>query len=151
MTIATLITAQVITALLSVGLGDSSQAEVQVVDDPAVGHRLEVDCIAPCARPIHYSTSVADSPLGFVDLDRDGLVYSVWGTGCCYTVRVWRVTSRGVSKVLETGSRSLPSLVTNPRLAVVTYMRPIDQTGRETSMSLRPVRWTYRQKHFARS
>src|SRR5438045_4015131 len=100
--------AQVAAASLRVGLGEGSNAAIQVVEDRRVGYRLTVDCINSCARPLHYSTSIGDSPLGLLDLDRDGLVYSVWGTGCCYIVRVWKVTSHGVAKVFEAGSRGRP-------------------------------------------
>jgi hypothetical protein len=135
--------AQVAAASLRIGLGDSSEATIQVVNDGSTGYRLKVDCLNKCARPLHYSTPISDTPLGLLDLDHDGLVYSVWGTGCCYIVRVWKVTANGVTKLLETGSRGVPSLVTAPRLAIVTYMRPTDASARETSVALRPIRWTY--------
>src|SRR5947209_12367346 len=135
--------AQVAAASLHIGLGDSSEATMQVVSDRSTGYRLKVDCINGCGRPLHFSTPISDSPLGLLDLDRDGLVYSVWSTGCCYKVRVWKVTSRGVGKVLETASRDRPSLVNAPGLAIVTYMRPTDTHGRETSTLARPIRWTY--------
>lgn len=83
--------------------------------------------------------------MGQVDLDRDGLVYSTWGTGCCYAVRVWRITPAGVGKIFEAHSREAPSLITSPRLALVTFVRPTDGAGRQTSTSGLPVRWTYRR------
>ena len=141
--------AQVAVASLRIGLADGSDASVQVMPDRSAGYRLTVDCRNGCTRPLHYSTPIGDSPLGLLDLDRDGLVYSVWGTGCCYVVRVWKVTSQGVSKVLEAGSRGRPSLVNAPGLTIVTYMRPTDSRGRETSMSLRPIRWTYSGGRFS--
>ena len=151
MLVAVLIAAQAPAASLHVAIGDGSEATVQVVNDRRTGYRLTVDCIIRCARPLHFTMPVGDSPMGLVDLDRDGLVYSVWGTGCCYVVRVWRVTSGGVIKILETGSRYLPSLITTPEITVVTYMRPTDADGQETSTSPRPLTWTYRQGRFERS
>jgi hypothetical protein len=148
---AALIAAQAIVASLRVGVGDSSEALVQVVEDRTAGHRLKVDCVSRCARPLHYTVPVGDTPMGLVDLDRDGLVYSVWGTGCCYMVRVWKLTPAGVAKVFETGSRQLPSLMTSPSLTVITYMRPKDASGRETSASPRPLRWAYRHGRFEHS
>jgi len=141
--------AQVAAASLRVGLADGSDATVQVVDDHSVGYRFKVDCLSRCTRSLHYSAPIGDSPLGLLDLDLDGLVYSVWGTGCCYIVRVWKITSHGVAKVLEAGSRGRPSIVNAPSLTIVTYMRPTDAKGRETSMSLRPIRWTYSAGRFA--
>src|SRR4051794_23434382 len=126
MMLAALIAAQTVAASLRVGVGNGSEAIVQVVDDPSTGYRLKVDCVSRCARPIHFAAPVGDTPMGLVDLDRSGLIYSVWGTGCCYVVRVWKITPAGVSRVLETGSRSVPSVITEPGLTVVTYMRPTD-------------------------
>jgi hypothetical protein len=151
MMVAALIAAQTVAASLRVGVGDGSEAIVQVVDDGSTGYQLKVDCIRRCARPMHYVVPVGDAPMGLVDLDRDGLIYSTWGTGCCYRVRVWRITPAGVAKLLETDSRGVPSLITNPSLNVVTYMRPTNARGRETSRSPQPVRWTYRHGRFERS
>jgi hypothetical protein len=144
------LTAQAIAASLRVSFGDA-EANMRVIEDRNSGYRLEVDCVERCAQAMHFALPVGDTPMGLIDLDRDGLVYSVWGTGCCYMVRVWKITSAGVTKVLETGSRGLPSLVTNPRLAVITYVRPTDKSGRETGRVTTPVRWTYERGHFARS
>lgn len=151
MMLAALIAAQAIVASLRVGAGDASEAVMRVVEDHNTGYRLEVDCVTRCARPMHYSVPVGGTPMGLVDLDRDGLVYSVWGTGCCYMVRVWRVTPAGVAKILEAGSRGVPSLITGPGLTVVTYMRPTDARGREKSVSPLPVRWTYHNRRFKRA
>ncbi len=145
------IAAQAVAASLRVGVGDGSQAFVQVLDDRSSGYRLTVDCISRCVRPFRFSVPVGDAPMGLVDLDREGLIYSAWGTGCCYMVRVWKVTPTNVVKVFETGSRRVPSLITTPSLAVITYVRPKDASGRETSMSPRPIRWTYHRGKFVRS
>ena len=149
--VAALLAAQAIVASLRMGLGDDSDAIIRVVEDRGSGYRLEVNCVTRCIRPMHYAVPVGDTPMGLVDLDRDGLIYSVWGTGCCYMVRVWKVTPARVSKVLETGSRGVPSLVTTPELTVVTYMRPVDANGREKGISPRPLKWTYRRGRFERS
>jgi hypothetical protein len=138
-------------ASLRVALGDASDAIVHVVDDPRTGYQLKVDCVARCTRRLHFAVQVGDTPMGLLDLDRDGLIYSVWGTGCCYVVRVWKVSVNGVAKVLESGSRYVPSLITGAALTVVTYMRPTDADGRETATSPRPLRWTYRHGRFERS
>jgi hypothetical protein len=151
MMLAALIATQDIPASLHVGLGDGSKAVVQVVPNESAGYRLKVDCVRRCARPLHYAVPIGDTPMRLVDLDRDGLIYSTWGTGCCYAVRVWKVTPAGVAKVFETGSRAAPSLITNPVISVVTFMRPTDAEGRETSTSAKPVRWTYRRGRFERS
>ena len=151
MVLAVLMAAQVAAASLRVGVDDGSEAIVQVVDEPRTGYRLKVDCVSRCARPLHFVMPVSDTPMGLVNLDRDGLIYSVWGTGCCYVVRVWRVTSSGVAKVLESGSRYIPSLIMLPTLTVVTYMRPTDAHDREISPSPRPFKWTYKHGRFGRS
>lgn len=148
--LAVLIAAQAIAASLRVGVGDA-EANMRVIEDRSSGYRLEVDCAERCAQAMHFAVPVGDTPMGLIDLDRDGLVYSVWGTGCCYVVRVWKITRTGVTKVLETGSRALPSVITTPRLAVITYMRPTEKSGRETSTVTQAVRWTYERGHFARS
>lgn len=148
MMLAALVAAQAIVASLRVAVGDA-EANIRVIEERSSGYRLEVDCVIRCARPLHYALPVGDSPMGLVDLDRDGLIYSVWGTGCCYVVRVWKVTATGVAKLLETGSRGVPSLITHPDLTVVTYMRPTDASGRETSTTPQPLRWTYRHGRFA--
>ncbi|MFL6860285.1 MAG: hypothetical protein ACJ8EV_05665, partial [Sphingomicrobium sp.] len=57
-------------------------------------------------------------------------------------------TAHGVKKLLETGSRGMPSLVTSPRLAIITYVRPTDASGREINVSPGPVRWTYSGERF---
>jgi hypothetical protein len=148
--LAALIAAHSVAASLRVGVGDSSEAIVQVVEDRTSGYRLKVDCVSRCSHPLHYAVPIGDTPMGLVDLGRGGLVYSVWGTGCCYMARVWRLTPAGVAKVFESGSRGLPSLITSPSLTVITYMRPTDASGRETSTSPRPLRWTYRHGRFER-
>src|SRR6185503_8763906 len=118
MILVALIAAQAVAALLRVEVCDSSEAIMQVVEDRSAGYRLKVDCVSRCVRTMHYTVPVGDSPMGLVDLDRDGLIYSVWGTGCCYVVRVWRITPAGVAKIFGAGSRVLPSLITNPSLTV---------------------------------
>ena len=150
MVLAGLIAAQAVAASLRVAVGDGSQALVQILEDRRSGYRLKVDCVSRCVRPLHFSVPIGDAPMGLIDLDRDGLVYSAWGTGCCYTVRVWKLTPAGVAKVFEAGSRALPSLITDPNLAVITYMRPTDARGRETSAAPEPVQWTYQHGEFAR-
>jgi hypothetical protein len=149
--LAALIAVQGVAASLRIGVGDGSVAIVRVVDDRSSDYRLKVDCVRRCARPLHYSVPVGDTPMGLVDLDRDGLVYSTWGTGCCYMVRVFKITPAGVVKLFESGSRAVPSLITSPTLTVVTYMRPMAADGRETSRLSKPVRWTYRHGRFERS
>jgi hypothetical protein len=151
MTVAVLLAAQVVAASLRVGVGDGSEAIMRVVEDRSAGYLLRVDCISRCARPMHYAVPVGDAPMGLVDVDRDGLIYSAWGTGCCYMVRVWKVTPAGVAKVFETGSRGMPSLITTPSLTVVTYMRPTNAAGQETSRSPQAIRWTYHHGRFERS
>jgi hypothetical protein len=135
-------------ASMRVGFGADSEALVQVVDDRTTGYRFKVDCVSQCARPLHYAVPIGDSPMGLINLEGDGLVYSIWGTGCCYMVRVWKVTSAGVAKIFEAGSRGIPSLITSPRLTVITYMRPTDRSGRQTSLSPAPIRWTYSRGRF---
>ena len=103
MMVLALIAAQAAAASLRVGVGDGSEAIVQVIDDRRTGYRVKVDCVTRCVRPLHFATPIGEAPMGLVDLDRDGLIYSTWGTGCCYMVRVWKLTSGGVTKVLETG------------------------------------------------
>jgi hypothetical protein len=151
MLLAALIVANAVAASLRFGVADGSEAIIQVVEDRNTGYQLTVDCVSRCTRSLHYAESVGDVPMGFVDLDGDGLIYSTWGTGCCYMVRVWKVTPAGVAKVFESGSRGVPSLITSPNLTVVTYMRPTDTSGRETSTTPRPLRWTYRYGRFVRS
>lgn len=138
------------TALLRLDMDNGSTAVIQVVDDARSGYRLKVDCISRCARPMHYSAPIGDSPMGLIDLDRDGLVYSVWGTGCCYVARIWKVTPAGVAKVLEAWSRGVPSYVTNPRLIVTTYARPADHSGSERTTAPAPIQWTYSNGRFIR-
>lgn len=151
MLIAALIASQVPVPPLRVRVGNGSEALVRVVDDRSSGYRLKVDCVKRCGRPLHHSAPVGDTPMSLVDLHRDGLVYSSWGTGCCYLARVLKVTAAGVVTLFERGSREVPSLITSPALTVVTYVRPTDGSGRETSMTAKPVRWTYRHGRFERS
>lgn len=138
-------------ASLRVPLSNGAETAVQVREDSQSGYAFSVDCLTKCARPLHFKTAIGDAPLGLIDLQAHGLVYSVWGTGCCYIVRVWRLSPTGVSLLLETGSRSQPSLLRKSDLAVETYMRATDSRGREIGTALRPVRWTYRQGRFVRS
>ena len=138
-------------ASLSVPFADRSTAMVRVRADRKVGYRLTIDCTSGCAKPLHFQTPIADAPMGLVYLDADDLVYSVWGTGCCYVVRVWKIAPNGVRRLLETGSRGRPSILWRSGLTIETYVRPTDATGRETSMSLRSIRWIYRRGRFIRS
>lgn len=140
--------AQIAAASLRIGFGDSGEAIIQILDDPKSGYRLTIDCVGRCFRPLHYAEPISDTPLGLMDLGREGLVYSVGGTGCCYIVRVWKVSSGRVERLLETGSRGLPSLETTPGLSIVTFMRPIDAAGHETGMVPQPVRWIYSKGQF---
>ena len=148
MILAALFAGQAIVASLTLGMDDGSEATMQVVADSRGGYSLEVNCVRRCAKAMHQLVPIGDIPMGLLSLETDNLVYSLWGTGCCYMVRVWSVTPAGATKVFETGSRAIPSLITNPELAVVTYMRPTDASGRETSLSAEPVRWTYRHGRF---
>ena len=138
-------------ASLGVLLPNDSYATVQVRRDNQSGHVLTVDCVSKCANPLHFEAGLGEAPLGLVDLQTDGLVYSVWGTGCCYIVRVWQVVPTGVKLLLETASRTQPSLLVKSGLTVETYMRPTDKHGREIGIALKPMKWTYRQGRFVHS
>ena len=138
-------------ASLDVLLANGSYATVHVRRHNQLDHAFLVDCVRKCAKPLHFEAAIDETPLGLVDLQTDGLVYSVWGTGCCYIVRVWQLRPTGVKLLLETGSRSQPSLLAKSGLAVETYMRVTDERGRDVGTSLRPVRWTYRQGRFIHS
>ncbi|HXG80545.1 MAG TPA: hypothetical protein VNJ05_01965 [Sphingomicrobium sp.] len=135
-------------ASLKVTLASGTGVQVQVREDTKSGYRFTVDCLTQCVTPLHFDAPIGDAPMGLVDLAVDGLVYSVWGTGCCYIVRVWQVTASGVKMVLETGSRGRPSLLNFPGPAVETYVRPTDSQGRETIGKLTAVRWTYHNGKF---
>jgi hypothetical protein len=150
MMLAAVIAAQAIVASLRVGVGDG-EANMRIVEDRSSGYRLEVNCVTRCAGPMRLVVPVGDRPLGLIDLDRDGLVYSVWGTGCCYIVRVWQLTRKGAKLALETGSRSQRSLIAGSGLTIETYMRPTDAQGREFGTAVSPVRWTYRRGRFVHS
>lgn len=138
-------------ASLSVPFANDSVAMVRVQPNRKVGHRLIIDCVSRCLRRLHFEATIGDAPMGFIYMDAEDLIYSVWGTGCCYAVRVWKLRSNGVEKVLETWSRAQPSILRRTGLTIETYMRPTDAAGRDTSMSLRPIRWTYRHGRFTRS
>lgn len=138
-------------ASLGIRQSDESYAAVEVRRDNQFGHMLTVDCASKCSTPLHFEARIGDAPLGLVDLQTDGLIYSVWSTGCCYIVRVWQVTPTGVKLILEAGSRTQPSLMAKSGIVVETYMRPTDAHGREIGTALRPVRWTYRQGRFVHS
>jgi hypothetical protein len=138
-------------ASLTVPMSNGSDMTVQVREDDRSGYAFSVDCKSKCAKPLHFDAGIHDTPVGLVDLQTDGLVYSVWGTGCCFIVRVWQITPTDVRLLFETGSRTQPSLLGGPELAIETYMRPTDWQRRELGTKVSPMRWSYRQGRFIRS
>lgn len=121
----------------------------RVTETPDLRRWLTIDCVRGCSTTVHVRKPVADPPRGFLALD-NGLVYSLWETGCCYVARVWRVTPTAAEMIFEQGSRGPPSVRTHPNLSIETYMRPTDVRGRETSMTPAPITWAYRDGRFIR-
>ncbi len=122
--------------------------EFRVAEAPDLRRWLTIACVAGCARPIHVREEINDPPLGLLSLDGSELVYSLWATGCCYVVRVWRVTPTNVEMIFEKGSRGVPSVRTFPDVSIETYMRPTDERGRDVSTKLERIAWAYEAGKF---
>jgi hypothetical protein len=135
-------------ASLSVSPDGRSQFRVRVTESPDLRRWLMIDCVEHCASAVHFKQEVDDFPLGLVDLEQDGLIFTVWGTGCCYRVRVLRVTQRRADLIFETGSRGWPNVSSGREVTIDTFMRPTDQSGREISKRLRATHWLYNSGRF---
>lgn len=127
--------------------GDLVEFRAEIQDGPN-GYRAIIDCVRHCPVQIRYSQDVGETPLGlFKPWDGDDLVYSTWAGGSAYWVRVWAVTSHGISQVLEVASRARPDfLATKDGVSVVrTYEA---DSGLQP---LRPVTWRYQSGRFSRT
>jgi hypothetical protein len=127
---------------------NQAEFEMRVMEPPDYRLTLKVDCIRKCAAPVHFETPEDLPPQELVWLDGDDLLYTLRETGCCYQVLVLHVTSGGVTTALDVGSRGRPELRAHGDPIIVTYMRPQDRAGRDLSMTLRPIRWVYRDGRF---
>lgn len=128
---------------------DSEQSSflATVEEDLAQGYKIQIECVAKCTRPIIYSESIGDSPMGLL-ADDYGLLYLKGAGRSAYHVRVWRVTDNGISKVGEFASwHRSPDFITDQR------GRPTIRTyegGFDLALTLRPVLWTYTRGRFVR-
>ena len=110
------------------------------------GYEVEINCVAGCSSPVSYHEPVGDSPLGLFTRDQDGLIFSTWSAGSAYRVRVWRVSDRGIHKVVELSSRGRPDFQSDEfgRSTIRAF------EGESSTGPLRPVLWTYRSGSFER-
>lgn len=128
---------------------DQQTAELRAeIQYGPVGYRFVVDCVPGCLSAGRYSQDISDSPIGLFKLwDGDDLVYSIWAGGSAYRVRVWAVTARGVSQVLEASSRGRPDFLSGPDGAP--EIRTYEADG--GTQPQRPVLWRYRAGTFAKT
>lgn len=126
---------------------DRSSFLATVEGDLAKGYKIQIKCVAKCQRPISYSESLSDSPMGLI-ADENGLLYFKGAFGSAYHVRVWRVTDKDISKVGEFASwHRSPDFITDQR------GRPtirVYEGGFDFALTLRPVLWTYSRGRFVR-
>ena len=126
---------------------ERSDLRVEIQDGP-VGYRFVVDCVRGCLATSRYLQDISDSPIGMFKLwDGDDLVYSIWAGGSAYRVRVWAVTARGVSQVLEASSRARPDFLSGPDGAP--EIRTFEADG--GTQPQRQVLWRFRAGTFAKT
>ena len=137
-------------ALLRVDL-DGPVMLVAVRDSLASGRELAIDCIAKCTRPIRYREAVADVPLGvFQPFDAEPVVVSLWAGGSAYHVRAYRLAVDGVTRVLDTATRSAPTVGVDAAGAIaVTTTERQDDAGADAP--LRTISWSWRGDRFVRA
>lgn len=126
---------------------DLVQFRAEIQDGPE-GYRAVIDCLNHCPVSIRYLQDIGDTPLGlFRRWDGDDLVYSIWAGGSAYRVRVWAVTSHGVSQVLDVASRGRPDFLSarDGESLVRTY----EADG--GAQPERIVTWRYRSGRFSRT
>lgn len=90
-------------------------------------HRFTVRCTARCGSFRDYGEDVASAPVSIhVPSDADDLIYTTWGGGSAYRVKVYAVTAAGVRQVLDEGTLGLPDFLTDAagRFVVRTTWRP---------------------------
>lgn len=128
---------------------DTDQVEFRAeIQDGPDGYRAIIDCVRHCPAQIRYSQDIGETPLGlFKRWDGDDLVYSTWAGGSAYRVRVWAVTSHGVSQVLDVASRARPDfLATKDGVSVVRTYEADSGVQPPT-----PVTWRYQSGRFSRT
>ena len=90
-------------------------------------YRFTVRCTAKCGSFRDYAEDVAFTPVSIhVPSDADDLVYTTWGGGSAYRVKVYAVTAAGVRQVLDEGTVGVPDFLTDVagRFVVRTTWRP---------------------------
>lgn len=112
---------------------------------------IAIDCASGCPAPLRYRETVADMPLGLFRLsDADDLIYSYWGGGTGYRVRIWSVASDRVVKVMDAWTAGTPILgrTTGKSIEIWTFERRDRAPGYARTHS---VKWVYRGGLFVRT
>ncbi|MFG6284420.1 hypothetical protein [Sphingomonas sp. S6] len=124
--------------------GERSTFSVVVEDSAAVGYDIRIECVAACDHPVDFHERIDDVPMGLFTRDQDELLFSLWGGGSTYRVRVWKVGDSGIRKVVELSSRGRPDFLTDDkgRSAIRTY------EGGSGTGPLKPVLRSFIRGHF---
>jgi hypothetical protein len=124
--------------------GERSTFSVVVEDHATVGYDIRIRCVSACDHPVDFHEPIDDVPMGLFTRDQDDLLFSLWGGGSAYRVRVWKVGDSGVRKVVELSSRGRPDFLTDDmgRSAIRTY------EGSSGAGPLKPVLRSFIRGHF---
>ena len=125
------------------------EASVQLGSED-VGHGLDVRCSAACRGFKAFHEDVPESPISlYIPSDADDLLYTTWGGGSAYRVKVYAISAAGVRRVLDEGSLGLPDFLTDAagRRVVRTTWR-----SKRAGPSTRPKHadWTWTGARFIR-
>jgi len=125
---------------------DTSTYLAKVETDPSVGYRLVIECVEACSNSTTYREDVGDVPMGLFVRDQDDLLFSLWGGGSVYRVRVWKITDAGISRIIEISSRDRPQFLDDPRGHPIIHTFEAQSGSGPRSL----IRWNYDGKRFVR-
>ena len=131
---------------------DDRELEAEIILASAdTGYRLIVHCASQCGAFKDYLENVSYAPLSiYSPSDSNHLLYTTWGGGTGYRVKVYALTAGGVRSVLDEPTVGLPDFLTDKkgRFVVRTQMRP-ERDGPEAPT--KGLDWTWTGSRFAPS
>ena len=126
------------------GDGQEYLVEVRESDPRRLDRSIRISCTLGCPAAVSLEEKVSGIPLGIFQLDDvDPLVFTTWGGGSTYAVRIFEVRPDRIRKVFERYTRGTPTFARQEgeRLSVTTTEYEGEGAGTRRPMVARTWVW----------
>jgi hypothetical protein len=94
-------------------------------DTVAPGPRIRIECVEKCRHPVFFEDNTADPTMGIFALSgKEGIIFTLWGTGSALVVRVYKIGPVSVSRVFEGYTKWYPYFIGSsaPAFVIRTFL-----------------------------